>query len=198
MQASSLGKSYELGARTVKLAKRALHPSDKFHEVQHSMNLISDKYDINLTIYQPFGSQSYLSTIVSEGSAPIRIRLSPGQEHKLFQGAAGRMFAAYSTLDAAEFTAQLDRIGVSGDKAVAAFRQLVADDKARGWTEDHGVTQRGVAAIGVPILAGDARLLGVIELVMFQRQYEHAPIAAIVRDATHLAQEVAGALGRTA
>lgn len=198
VQASSLSKSYELGVRVVKLAKRALHPTAQFHDMQRSMNLISDKYDINLSIYQPFGRQSYLSTNVSEGIAPIRIRLSPGQEHLLFHGAAGRIFAAYSTLDADEFGERLRQIGISDAPAAAAFRKMAADDRARGWSEDHGVAQRGIATIAVPVLVDGDRLLGVIALMMFQRQYDQAPIAAIVRDAAALAEDVARALARRA
>lgn len=191
VQPSTMGKAYEVGARLVHLAKMALVSRDNFREMQRSMNLISDKYDVNLSVFMAFGNSSYISTRVSEGSAPIRIRLSPGQEFPVFRGSPGKFFAAYRVFDAESYRDALAQIGIDNPKKIKRFEAEVREDKKRGWSADTGSTQRGVATLAVPILTTNEKFLGAIELVMFRSQFDQAPIPAIVQDATALAHLLA-------
>jgi len=191
VQPSVMGKSYEIGARLVRLAKMALVSPENFREMQRSMNLISDKYDVNLSVFRAFATSSYISTQVSEGSAPIRIRLSPGQEFPVFRGSPGKFFAAYHDLDAGAYLEALAQIGLDSPMQIERFEAEVREDKKRGWSADNAVTQRGVASIAVPILTENGKFLGAIELVMFRNQFDQAPIATIVQDAIAFARVLA-------
>jgi DNA-binding IclR family transcriptional regulator len=190
-QSSEIGKSYELGPRLVRLAKLSLNGRADLSGIQRAMNLISDKYDINLSIFQPFGDNSYVSTQVSEGSAPIRIRLSPGQVLPLFRGSPGKYFAAHTSLSEEAYREEAARIGLTSEAEIAQFKTEVHEDCKRGWSLDCGRTQRGVATIAVPILSPQNQFHGAIELVMFEKQSETAPITSIVDDALELANAVA-------
>jgi DNA-binding IclR family transcriptional regulator len=188
VQPSAMGKSYEIGVRLVRLAKMALVSPNNFLDTQRAMNLISDKYDVNLSVFRAFGRLNYISTQVSEGSAPIRIRLSPGQEFPLFRGSPGKFFAAYHELDEDARKQALLQVGIDSPAKVHRFEAAVEEDKRRGCSIDLAEAQRGVASISVPILGASHKLVGVIELVMFRNRYDNAPVQAIVQDAMELAQ----------
>jgi len=189
VQQSSVGKCYELGARLVRIARSSMTPRGDFSSVQRQMNLIADKYDVNISLFKRFGHHSYISTQVSEGSAPIRIRISPGQVFPLLQGAVGLCFAAFGKLTPAELQGAGSALTTSGRQK--KLDHEIEQTAQRGWAADRGRMQPGVGTIAVPVRRPDGVLVSVMELVTFQNKFDQAPIEAIIQDAQALAEQIA-------
>lgn len=194
VQPNAIGKSYQIGARMLRLAKLALMPPGNFLEIQRSMNLIADRYDISLSVLRAFGMSHYISTLVSDGGAPIRIRLSAGQKYPLLRGATGKFFAAYGNPGREGYLDRLADINVSSSKDIKRFDAEVAEAKARGWAVDRAKAQRGVATIAVPILTAKGHFLGAVESAMFEKKFEQASIKSIVQDTKNLSSILADGL----
>lgn len=190
---AAMGKSYELGIRLVAMARRSLVNRPGYLATQTLMNAVSDAHNVHLSILRAVGPATRVSTQVSEGNSPVRIRLSPGQETPLLAGAPGRFFTAFVALSEDQRRAALEVAGVKGRTAIRQHEARVAEDVARGWAVDAD-SQRGVASLALPIRTANGQIFGVLEVVMFRHRLEDGILGDIIKAAAEVVHAVAADL----
>lgn len=194
VQPSSVGKSYELGARIVRLAKLSLAAQGDFEAVQHKMHEVASRYELHLAVHRRNVDLTRVTIHTAEGTAPIRIGVTPGLELPLFSGTPGPLFGALAGLDPSERAAALAGAGLTDAAAIARFDAACAVAMQDGWSADLGDSPRGVGSLSVPIRAQDGGLIGVLEILGFRSRLQAAPLAEILGDAHAIAQEIARVL----
>lgn len=151
-------KRYTIGVGILPIARTAIQRNAFISLAQPHLDTLSERSGATVLATQV--TEAGQMVVVALSQVPQRFSLSVdlGSRFPLLISATGRCYAAFAGVDPAEFEPDFRRLNWDNPPRFDAWRDQVAEVRARGYAVDGGAYMSGVTVIAVPFLNRDGRM----------------------------------------
>jgi IclR family transcriptional regulator, acetate operon repressor len=178
-------KHYTLGSGAVALARRALGRDALVRLARAPMAALAERHDVAVGLWRVTERDRLILIELAESAAATRIHMMVGQRQPAAAGAAGRAVLAARDIGSDGIVAAYAGVRWRHAPGEAAFVAQVQDARTRGWAEDHGNINHGIATVAAPVTSRTGEVRFVLSASTFSGSESEeglAAIGAVLRD----------------
>lgn len=166
-------KLYSMGLGVLELVSGALAAGGDMRAVRALTDLISSTEGVTVTLWRRVQRDRIMLVLESLPTSNMSIKMNVGQRLPLLVGAAGRLMAAFSTLNEEELSEQYRSVRLGHQQSFREFMEEVEIARERGWATDDGHYTVGASSVAVPVLNERGEAIYVFTATMFAAQFSN-------------------------
>ena len=186
-------KRYTLGLGTIDLARLALARDALVSAAQAPMARLAERHDAAMGLWR-LAHERLVLVALAESAAATRIHMVVGQRQPASAGATGRAVLAAQALDDQTVLDAYAGARWRSPPGAETFLHQVREAERRGWAEDIGNINHGIATVASAITDGARVVRFVLSASIFDGREGAAGMEVIGSDLCAIAHQLASAV----
>jgi len=173
---------YSMGLGVLDLVGGALAQGGDFRAIRAMTDAIAMNEHVTVTLWRRVKRDRKILVLESLPVGELSIKMAVGQRLPLLVGAAGYLWAAYTSLSHEELAEQFRDIRLERRPTFSEFIEEAGRVKERGWALDDGYYTSGATSISVPVLDEKNEPIFAFTATMFSQQFRPERAEALARE----------------